>query len=60
MKGTLAFGGSPWARNAMWQDTERSDALRLRASGLGVGVSVVGHTAKGRAASQRKEALGVF
>ena len=47
MKGTLAFGGSPWARNAMWQDNERSDALRLRATGLGVGVSVVGHTAKG-------------
>ena len=44
---TLAFGGSPWARNAMWQDRDRRDELAQRAVALGVGVSVVGASETG-------------
>lgn len=47
MRGALTFGGSPWARQAMWRDTDRTDALRMRATGLGVNVSVVAKTAGG-------------
>jgi hypothetical protein len=44
---TLQFGGSPWARQAMWQDRERSAELGHRALELGVNVSVVGKTELG-------------
>lgn len=44
---TLAFGGSPWARSAMWRDEARRDELAQRAVALGVSVSVVGASAVG-------------
>ena len=44
---TLQFGGSSWARDAMWQDRERSAELGHRALELRVNVSVVGSSPRG-------------
>lgn len=44
---TVQFGGSPWARQAMWQDQERTAELGRRARELGANVSVVGKTERG-------------
>lgn len=44
---TVQFGGSPWARAAMWQDQDRTTELGRRARELEASVSVAGKTPNG-------------